>query len=160
MQTSQKLSGWRELAAEEGEVLFGRGRPPHLLTVAAKRGLRNKWAPLGASNSRPLRATRERIRASSWRLDPSFELTPEQTELKILVTEQTMATGTPVADRLLTPELYLDESEVLVRVYVQPLEGYIGRTSRYETPVIIALPEPLAGRRVTDGALYWPPAGG
>jgi hypothetical protein len=159
METSQKLAGWRELAGDEAEVLFGRGRPPRLVTVAAKRGLLNKWSPLGASNSRPLRATRERVRASSWRLDPSFELTPEQTELRILVTEQTMATGTPVADRLLTPELYLDESEVLVRVYVEPLEGYIGRTSRYETPVIIELPEPLAGRSVTDGALYIPPGG-
>ncbi len=160
MEASQKLAGWRELAGDEAEVLFGRGRPPHLLTIAVRRsGLLNKWSPLGASNSRPLRATRDRIRASSWRLDPSFELNPEQTELRILVTEQTMATGTPVADRLLTPELHLDESEVLVRVYVEPLEGYIGRTSRYETPVIIELPEPLAGRRVTDGALYIPPGG-
>jgi hypothetical protein len=160
METSDKLSGWRELASEDGEVLFARGRPPRLLTVAAKRGLLNKWSSLGASNSRPLRATRDRIRASSWRLDPSFELTPEQNELRILVTEQTMATGTPVAERLLTPELYLDESEVLVRVYVEPLEGYIGRTARYETPVIIELPEPLAGRTVTDGALYGQPAAG
>ena len=155
--TSQKLAGWHELADDGSEVLFGRGRPPRLLTVAARKGLLNKWSPLGASNSRPLRATRNHIRASSWRLDPNFELTAGQTELRILVTEQTLATGTPVADRLLTPEIYLDESEVLVRVYVQPLEGYVGRSGRNETPVIISLPEPLAGREVTDGALWETP---
>ena len=157
MDTADKLAGWRELASEDGEVVFGRGRPPRLLTVTVGR-TRGKWAPLGASNSRPLRASRDGIRASSWRLDPTFEITNEQTELRILVTEQTLATGTRVADRLLTPEIYTNASEVLVRLYIEPLEGYVGRTSRHETPVIVELPEPLADREVVDGALYEPPA--
>jgi hypothetical protein len=159
IETAEKLTGWRELARAEDEVLYGRGRPPQLLTVAVRRGRLGRWAPLGASNSRPLRAIRDGVRASSWRLDPTFTLRPELTALQILVTEQTMASGTPVEDRLLTPDLYLDSERVLVRVYVQPLEGYIGRTSRHETPVIVALPEPLGRRQVLDGALYEPPLG-
>jgi hypothetical protein len=159
IETTQKLTGWRELARTEDEVLYGRGRPPQLLTVAVRRGRLGKWAPLGASNSRPLRAIRDGVRASSWRLDPTFGLSPELIALHILVTEQTMASGTPVEDRLLTPDLHLDSERVVLRVYVQPLEGYIGRTSRHETAVIVALPEPLGPRQVIDGALYEPPLG-
>jgi hypothetical protein len=159
IETAEKLSGWRELARAEDEVLYARGRPPHLLTVAVRRGRMGRWAPLGASNSRPLRAIRDGVRASSWRLDPTFSLSPELTALHVLVTEQTMASGTPVEDRLLTPDLHLGSDRAVLRVYVQPLEGYIGRTSRHETPVIVALPEPLGARQVIDGALYEPPLG-
>jgi hypothetical protein len=159
METTEKLTGWRELARDEDEVLYGRGRPPQLLTVAVQRGRLGGWAPLGASNSRPLRAIREGVRASSWRLDPTFPLGPELTTLHILVTEQTMASGTPAKDRLLTPDLHLGAERVVLRVYVEPLEGYIGRTSKHETPVIVALPEPLGRRQVLDGALYEPPLG-
>ena len=61
--------------ATDDEALFGRGRPPQLLTVAVRRGRRARWEPVGASNSRPLRAVRDGVRASSWRLDP--DSTPE-----------------------------------------------------------------------------------
>jgi hypothetical protein len=153
-----KLAGWRELARNDDEVLFGRGSAPQLLTVAASRGMRNRWTPLGASNARPLRAVRDGVRASSWRLDPDFDPGPETSELRILITERTMATGTPVAGRLLTPDLYLDSERAVLRIYVRPLEGYVGRTGRHEEAVIVALPEPLGARRLVDGALY-PPAG-
>lgn len=157
METSEKLTGWRELARSDEEVLFGRGRPPHLLTVAVRRGRRDRWSPAGVSNSRPLRACRDGIRASSWRIDPTFPPAPGDTELRILITEQTMATGTPAADRLLAPDLHLNTDRVVLRVYVRPLEGYVGRSAKRETPVIVQLPEPLGGRRVVDGALYEPP---
>ena len=39
-----------------------------------------------------------------------------------------MASGTPVEDRLLTPDLHLGDERAVLRVYVQPLEGYIGRS--------------------------------
>lgn len=156
MEVSEKLAGWRELARTDDEVLFGRGTPPQLLTVAATRGMRNRWSPLGASNARPLRAVRDGVRASSWRLDPSFAPGPEEQELRILVTERTMATGTPVAGRLLAPDLHLDEQRAVLRIYVRPIDGYVGRTGRHEAPVVVLLPEPLAGRQLLDGALYQP----
>jgi hypothetical protein len=111
---------------------------------------------LGVSNSRPLRATREGVRASSWRLDPDFRLTPDTRELRVLVTEQTMSSGMLADDRLLTPEIYLDDDDLVLRLYVRPIEGYVGRAQRYETPVIIELPQAVGGRQVIDGALYEP----
>jgi len=160
MEASALLAGWRELARSEDEILYGRGQPPQLVTVAVRRRRRDKWDPLGASNSRPLRAWRDGARASSWRLDPSFEVESDHTELRILVTEQTYASGTPAADRLQTPELYLDDDEAIVRVYIEPLVGYVGRTARHETPMVITLPEPIGEREVVDGALYEPAGAG
>lgn len=149
-----KLEGWRELARDGEQALFGRGAPPHLVTVAVRCGRRGRWEPLGASNSRPLRAVRDGVRASSWRLDPTIRLDPDSPVLHILVTEQTMASGTPMAERLLAPELYIDAEGALLRVYVRPLAGYVGRAGRHETPVRVRLPEPLGGRRLRDGALF------
>lgn len=157
LDAAERLAGWRELARTDTEALFGQGTPPRLVTVAVKRGLRNRWSSLGASNARPLRAVRAGVRASSWRLDPSFDARPGATELRVLVTEQTLASGTPAADRLLEPEIYLDDARAVLRMYVRPLEGYVGRSAKRETPVIVRLPEPLGDRELTDGALYEPP---
>jgi hypothetical protein len=154
---ADRLAGWRELARTDTEALFGRGNPPQLLTVAVRRGPRNRWSPLGASNARPLRAVRAGVRASSWRLDPSFDAGPDAIELRVLVTERTMASGTPAADRLLEPELHLDSERAVLRIYVRPLEGYVGRSAKHETPVIVRLPEPLGNRELIDGALYEQP---
>jgi hypothetical protein len=156
LDAAQKLTGWRVLAVAEDELLYAKGRPPQLLTVAVKRAPREKWAAVGVSNSRPLRASRDGVRASSWRLDPDFELSPDQSELHLLVTEQTQATGRPAEDRMLPPDLYLGDDELVVRLYIKGVEGYVGRTRRYETAVTVKLPQPVGERAVVDGALYEP----
>ena len=74
-------------------------------------GLRRSWAVVGASSSRPLRAVRDGIRASSWRLDPTHEVRPEDTVLRVLVTEQTFSSGQLADGRLLVPELFADEAD-------------------------------------------------
>jgi hypothetical protein len=153
----EKLAGWRALAATEDQILYAKGRPPRLLTVAIRRGRRDRWSVIGVSNSRPLRASRQGIRASSWRLDPEFETTPGDRELHLLVTEQTQATGVLADDRLLAPDLYVGAEELVLRLYIKGLEGYTGRTRRYETAVTVQLPEPLGERAIVDGALYEPP---
>lgn len=154
---AEALEGWRALAQQDGEILFGKGRPPHLLTVAVQRGSRDRWKVIGVSNSRPLRVYRDGVRASSWRLDPTFPVEPGQTELRVLLTEQTLASGLLAADRLLTPEIFVGDEAIVARLYVKPLEGYVGRTSRIETPVILELPEAVGERTVSDGSLYEPP---
>ncbi len=156
LDVEQKLAGWRELAATEEEILYAKGRPPALLTVAVRRR-RGKWSVIGVSNSRQLRAWRQGSRASSWRLDPEFDVTPDQRELHLLVYEQTNATGVTAEDRLLAPDLYIGADEMVLRIYVKGLEGYTGRTRRYETAVTVTLPEAVGGRAIVDGAIYEPP---
>jgi hypothetical protein len=149
------LDGWRMLARTDGEVLFARGRPPELFTVAVRRDARRRtWSCSGTSAARPLRATRDGIRASSWRMDPTHELEPDETVLRVLVTEQTFAGGQRAAGRVLPPDLHVDADELVLTMFVTPQPGFQPRSPNPETPVRIALPHPVGVRRLVDGALY------
>jgi hypothetical protein len=101
-----------------------------------------------------LRATREGIRASGWRLDPTREPDPAQSELRLLITEQTWAGGTRADGRLLGPDLHIGDEELVLRVFVTPRPGFQVRSPNPETPARVILPVPLGPRRVIDGALY------
>jgi hypothetical protein len=149
------LDGWRLLARSDGEVLFGRGRPPQLLTVAVARdGRRSTWTCVGMSAARQLRATRDGVRASGWRLDLSHEVNPEETVLRVLVTEQTWSGGQRADGRLLAPDLHDGRDELVLTMFVTPRPGFQIRSPNPETPARIALPRPVGARRLIDGALY------
>jgi len=153
------LAEWRLLARTGDEALFGRGQPPALVTMAVSReSRRNSWAYSGSSAGRPLRVTREGIRASSWRLDPTREPQPQDTELRLLVTEQTFSGGQRAHGRVLAPDLHLGADQVVLTLFVTPRPGYQAGSSNPETPVRVALPEPLGPRLLVDGALVRFPA--
>lgn len=154
---SASLEGWRLLARDEDEALFGCGQPPQLVTVAVKKeGRRPTWKSVAVSNSRPLRAARDRIRASSWRLDPTHELAPDDTVLRVLVTEQTFSGGQRATGRVLAPDLHLGTDELVLTMFVTPKPGFQVRAPNPETPVRVALPEAVGLRELIDGALYEP----
>lgn len=149
------LEAWRLLARTDGEALFARGRPPQMLTVAVRRdGRRRNWTCIGSTAARPLRAARDGIRASSWRIDPTHVLDPADTMLRVLVTEQTFAGGQRAHARLLAPDLYVGTEELVLTMFVSPAPGFQSRTPNPETPVRIDLPDPVGPRRLIDGALY------
>ncbi len=148
------LNGWRLLARTDDEVLFARGRPPRLLTVAFRQDARRRsWTYAGSSSAQPLRATRDGIRASSWRLEPTHEAQPDEAVLRVLVTEQTFASGQRADGRVLAPDVYADEDELVLRMFVTPRPGYQSGSRNPETPVRIVLPHPIGLRRLIDGAL-------
>lgn len=157
LDTETMLRGWRVLAQTDDEILFGRGAPPSLATAAVTRARGDRWSLLGVSVAKPLRAVHDGVRASSWRLDPDFPVSPTDAELHILLTEQTMASGRLAEDRILPPELALEDQTLLLRCYVRPLEGYTGRSRRHETKVLVQLPEPVGTREPVDGAVFWAP---
>ena len=149
------LGTWRQLARSADEALFGRGRPPQLLTVAVRReGRGGAWTCVGTSAGRPLRASRDGIRASGWRLDPDHELTVADTVLRVLVTEQTYSGGSRADGRLLAPDLYLDDDELVLWMFITPRGGFQTRVPNPETPARVALPEPVGERLLIDGAIY------
>jgi hypothetical protein len=153
--SSSTLDGWRLIARTGTEALFGRGVPPHLLMVAVQRDpRRGTWSRANKTAGRALRVTRDGVRASSWRLDPTHELRAEDTVLRILVTEQTYAGGKRADGRVLDPDLYEDEYELIVSMFVSPVEGFQMRRPNPETPVRIALPQPIGSRELIDGAMY------
>jgi hypothetical protein len=148
------LDDWRLLARTDGEVLFARGHPPRLLTVTLRQDARRRtWKYVASSSARPLRATREGIRASSWRLGPTHEAQPDETMLRVLVTEQTFASGQRADGRVLVPDMYVGADELVLTMFVTPRPGYQTGSPNPETPVRIALPHPVGPRRLIDGAL-------
>jgi hypothetical protein len=149
------LDGWRLIARTDKEALFGRGMPPDLVMVAVQKDARRAtWSRADKTAGRPLRVTRNGIRASSWRLDPTHELRADDTVVRILVTEQRYAGGKRADGRVLDPDLYENEDELILTMFVTPLEGFQMRTRGPETPVRVALPQPVAGRELIDGAVY------
>jgi hypothetical protein len=154
-QTQPGLEAWRLLARTDDEALFGRGNPPRLLTVAVRQDARRRtWKRTAISAARPLRATRDGIRASSWRLDPTQQPDPEATVLRVLVTEQTFSGAQYAHGRVLAPDLYFDGEQLLLTMFVTPRPGFQNRAPNPETPVRITLPNPLGQRQLVDGALY------
>jgi len=161
------LDGWRQLARTDDEVLFARGQPPQMLTAALRQtGRRRIWTFVGSSAARPLRATRDGIRASSWRLDPSHESQPGETVLRVLVTEQAFASGRRAHGRVLPPDIYIDADELVLTIFVTPQPGFQNNTPNPETPIRVVVPERIGPRRLVDGALVLfsrpgapPPAG-
>lgn len=148
------LAGWRLLARTGDEALFGRGHPPQLVTVAVLHdGRRRSWSVSASSAARPLRATRDGIRASSWRPDPTHDPQPDDTILRVLVTEQTFSGGQRAYGRVLAPDMHVDDDRLVLTLFVTPRPGYQAGASNPETPVRIALPHPLGHRRLIDGAL-------
>ena len=153
--SSSTLDGWRLIARTGKEALFGLGMPPDLVMVAVQKDARRgTWSRADQTAGRPLRVTRDGIRASSWRLDPTYELRADDSVLRILVTEQTYAGGKRADGRVLDPDLYEDEHELILTMFVTPLEGFLMRTPNPETPVRVALAQPVGGRELIDGAVY------
>ena len=149
------LEGWRLIARTDQEALFGLGIPPDLVMVAVRRDARRgTWSRADQTAGRPLRVTRDGVRASSWRLDPTYERRSDDTVLRILVTEQTYAGGKRADGRVLDPQLYEDEHELILTMFVRPLEGFLMRTPNPETPVRVALSQPVGSRELIDGAVY------
>jgi len=151
------LAGWRQLAPTEDEVLFGRGRPPRAVTIAIRfDARRGEWLPHAMTGDRPLRATRDGVRASSWRIDPTYEPQPGDTELRILVTEQRRAGGKFADGRIEVPDLWASADELVLTMFVTPLHGFQVQAPNPETAVKVVLPEPIGERELVDGAIYEP----
>jgi hypothetical protein len=149
-----ELTDWRVLIRTEDETVFGRGLPPQLALVAARRDARrDRWLASGSSIDQPLVATRDGIRASAWRLDPNQELFDDEQTLRLLVTERAFASGQSADRRVLPPDLYIGEDEIILTLYVKPRPGFQTGSRNPETPVRVALPEPVRGRGLIDGAL-------
>ena len=139
------LDGWRLLASTDAEALFALGLPPRLLTVAMRReGRRQAWVCFASSASQPLRAARGTIRASAWHLDPAREVDPEDTVLRVLATEQAFASGQRAEGRVLAPDIFINESELVLRGFRHSAPG---------VPECCAQPRDPCSRRTA--ALAW-----
>jgi hypothetical protein len=54
---------------------------------------------------------------------------------------------------VLAPEVHLGADELVMRIFVTPRPGFQPGAPNPETPLLVALPEPIGTRRLLDGAL-------
>ena len=54
---------------------------------------------------------------------------------------------------MLAPDIHLDADQLVLTLFVTPRPGFQAGSRNPETPVRIALPEPVGLRRLIDGAL-------
>jgi len=113
-----------------------------------------RWAGASSGGSCPLRTSlREGLNTVGWRIDPAAEqLTPESTRIQLLVTERECVSGQAIGERLLGPEIATTESAVLIAFAAEPPPGaFQDCPGNPDQSVVVALPEPLGTRIVSDG---------
>jgi hypothetical protein len=87
-------------------------------------------------------------------LDPDNLPTPEQTDIALLVTERACASGQPMGDRLLEPQV-IEEADRVVLVFAAAVKpGGAECPGNPSTSVTVTLAEPLGGRELVDGGVF------
>jgi hypothetical protein len=111
-----------------------------------------RWAGSSATDECPLRVPApEGYNEVEWRLDPDAKApNPTSTEIEVLVHENACASGEPVGDRLVGPDVEVTANEVRVGFVAEAQEGDFNCPSNPETPVAIQLEEALGDRALVD----------
>ncbi len=149
--------GWRQLSRDDTHALFGLGQPPRMGFVQLTL-IDGVWhaGPSSTGECRP-RLSVTGAGLAEWSLEPGLPLDPGTTTLHVLVHELGCHGGesTP-PDRIRTPEIRDDPTQVTVLITVTPLDGTQTCPGPPPTPYVVTLPTPLGTRTLADGA-FLPP---
>lgn len=87
-----------------------------------------------------------------WSLDPDGPpIRPDSTSIRVQVVERACASGEPVGDRLVGPEILMTDTEVRIAFAAMPQLGAFECPANPGQPVLVELPEPLGDRQLVDG---------
>ncbi len=92
------------------------------------------------------------LHRASFRVAPDVELTPDLTEIEVLVTERACNSGEDASGRIEEPVVTLGAESVTVVFAVRPRGGAQECPSNPETPYVLVLAEPLGDRVLLDGS--------
>jgi hypothetical protein len=145
--------GWRVVSSVDGVAVLVAEADSQLwfqtleLTAGAWR-----WTGSSSAEGCPLRVPPpEGYNAVEWRLDPDQEApSPTSTVFDVLVHETACASGEPVGDRLIGPDVDVTATEVRIGFVAEAQDGDFECPSNPETPVTIRLEEPLSERELVD----------
>ena len=90
-------------------------------------------------------------------LDPDSPPAADQTEIALLVTERECASGQPMGDRLLDPQIVETDDRVLLVFAAAAQFGAADCQGNPSTSVTVTLSEPLGDRELLDAGIF-PPA--
>lgn len=95
----------------------------------------------------------ESINAVTWRLDPAGpQLTPETTEIAVILNERPCVDGREIGDRLLPPEIVMTRSQVFMAFAAErPPGDAFTCPGNPDTPYVAELPAPLGDRTLMPG---------
>ena len=145
-------TGWIEVTRTESMVkyLAVGGQGPGLAIVRAR--LRNgQWTVDGAGRCELLPEIRAGLRLAMFRLAPGQQLTPEMTEVEVLVTELACNSGQDARGRVRVERIIPGDSSVIVVMATAPRDDAQACPDNPETPFLLELPEPLGDRALLDG---------
>ncbi len=151
--------GWVVLTEAAGTATLVRIADDAMAVVGAERGA-NGWRWAGASGGGPCEVRLrlpDGLGAVDWQLDPAFAAPgTAATEVHVLVTERGCASGEPMGERLLGPEVVGSDDAVRLAFAAIPVVGGATCPSNPSTAVTIQLDAPLGDRALVDGLVIGP----
>lgn len=145
-------TGWIEVTRTESMVKFlargGNGPGMGIVTVVLRDG---QWTldRTGRCDLQP--EIRPGLDLAMFRVDPGEELTPETTEVDVLVSELACNSGQDAEGRIRVDRIVPGDSSVIVVIATAPRGGDHECPGNPETPFLLELPEPLGDRALLDG---------
>jgi len=143
--------GWIEVTRTESMVKFlargGDGPGLAIVTVVPRDG---QWTLDRAGRCELLPEIRAGLDLAMFRVAPGEELTPEMTEVDVLVTELACSSGQDADGRIRVDRIIPGDSSVIVVIATAPRGGDHECPDNPETPFLLQLPEPLGDRALLD----------
>jgi hypothetical protein len=149
--------GWRVLHATDQRVLLVQAA-----TVAGDNGVAimtferdiGPWRFAGGQLEGPcdlLTSPGSGLNLADWELDPNAIISPDSTVLFTLVTEGACASGDPLGEFLVGPDVVITEAQVLIAYASRPRPGAQTCPGNPTSSVVIVLSSPLGNRTIADG---------
>jgi hypothetical protein len=146
--------GWRAAIRDDAFVLFVAevpGEEGSLAEVTTElQG--ESWQVTGWGSCQPMADVGPDHGLAQFRVAPDEELTPEMTEIDVLVTERACNSGQDARGRIEEPTIVAGDETMTVVFAVRPRGGAHTCPSNPETPFLLELPEPLGERTLLDGS--------
>ncbi|MGH2429929.1 MAG: hypothetical protein ACRDGV_13795 [Candidatus Limnocylindria bacterium] len=141
-------AGWKVARRDADAVLFIADHPgadDRLATVSVERSA-GSWRVGGWAECRPQTELEPGLGPASWRLAPEVEPSPDVTEIAVLVTERSCASGRSSEGRIAEPAISYGTDAVTITFGVRPLPGGQDCPGNPEARVLVTLDEPLGDR--------------
>jgi hypothetical protein len=111
------------------------------------------WRMVGFGQCWPMVDVGPDLGLAEFSVDPSVTLTPEMTEVPVLVTERACTGSASSEGRIVEPAVVESDTSVVVVFAVVPLEGdAFTCPGNPSTAYLLELPSPLGGRALLDGS--------
>lgn len=147
--------GWREAVRTDELAVFiadaPKGNEPPFVEVTLEL-VAGAWRVAGYGQCWPQADVGPGLGPASFRVAPHEELTPELTEIDVLVTERACNSGEDARGRIVEPAVITGPQTVTVVFGVVPREGALECPSNPETLFVLRLGEPLGDRALLDGS--------